>query len=225
MFWKLKIFKDWKFYINFIFIILLFCAGWYISQRSWDGNFFVYLDNADFSASTNARYIASVEKKMEVLKGGKIDNQKALVQSFQVTNQKDIIQFYLGHFLVKSAGGGPVLACQKYQTVDMTFIAAGVSFHGHVPKMILKTACKFNLDQPLQMGPFTIPKGEILQSSVDQKLFKKGKDTLLFSHVVIRWPTQWVLSQVRFISDKKEKDLTVAFTSNKEEDFLTLNLK
>lgn len=223
MFWKVKILKNWRFYISLISFFLLFYAGWYIAQHSWDGSIFVYLDHVEPSSSVNARNIASVGKKMELLKGGKIGDQKALVQSSQVTNQKDTIQFYLGHFLVKSAGGGSMLACQKYQTIDMTFVAAGVSFHGHAPKMVLKASCKFNSKQPLRMGPFMIPKRKILESPVNKKLFKEGDDVLLFTHVNVQWPVQWVLSQVRFISGKK--DFTIPFTSNKEKDFLTLHLK
>ena len=225
MFWKAAIFKTWKFYISFISFFLLFYFGWCISQYSWDGNVFLYLDNIEPSSTVNARHIASVEKKMEILKEGRMDSQNTLVQSSQINNQEDIIQFYLGHFLVKSAGGGSVLACQKYQTVDMTFIAAGVSFHGHVPKMVLKASCRFNLKQPLQMGPFIVPKRKIIQSPLNRQLFKEDNDTLLFTDVHIEWPEKWVLSQVRFISDEKEKDFTVVFTSNKEEDFFTLHLK
>ena len=147
-----------------------------------------------------------------------------MVQSSQVDNQKDTIQFYLGHFLVKSTGGEFVLACQKYKTVDMTFIAAGVSSHGHVPKMILKAGCAFNSEKPLQIGPFVIPKRKILESSIDQQLFKGGEGTLLFSHVVVQWPREWILSQVRFIGDSTE-DMTVPFVSNQREDFLTFHLK
>ena len=229
MFWKIKIYKNWQFYTGSAFFCALFFAGYFISTQSWNGEFFVYLDKT--YSSVNARNIANVEKQMDIsaslLKGSQLkqESQKALVSASRVENQKDVIQFYLGHFLVQSPGGGSVLACQQYQTVDMIFIAPEVSFHGHAPKMVLQAKCAFKPDQPLQMGPFFIPKGEILSSPVNKQLFKIKDATLLFSHVSIQWPNRWILSQIRFINDKKNEDFTVSFSSKKEEDFLTLSLK
>ena len=229
LFWKREIFKSWKLYISLPVFFFLFFSGYFISKKSWNGKFFVYLDST-YSSSVNVRNIASVGKQMDLssslLEGGSLtqESQKALLHSSQVKNKSNVIQFYLGHFLVKLKGGESVLACQKYKTVDMTFIAPGVSSHGHVPKMVLKADCKFSPDQPLQIGPFFIPKKRILSSDVNQELFKNENGTLLFSHVSIRWPEEWILSQVRFIDDK-DKDFTVSFSSNREEDFLTLSLK
>ena len=226
---KIKIFQPWKLYIGLPFLLLLFLAGYFFSKQSWDGKVFVYLDNNTYSHSNNFRNIASVEKRMNlsslVLEGGELtqESQKALLNSSRVGNQGDKIQFYLGHFLVKSKKGGSVLACQEYKKVDMTFIAPGISSHGHVPKMTLQADCHFDLEQPLQIGPFYIPKKRILGSSVNRELFKSEEGILLFSHVSIRWPRKWILDQVRFINDKDE-DFTVSFHSNKEEDFLTLSL-
>ena len=222
-----RIITDWKLYIAPFFLPLFFFAGYFISQNSWDGQFFIYLDNI-YSSPVNTRNIASVEKQMDLslslLEGKhlKPESQKALVHSARVDNYNDVIQFYLRHFLVKSKTGNSVLACQEYQTVNMTFIAAGMSIHGHVPKMILKTSCAFDLNQPLQIGPFSIPKKKILNSPLNRKLFKDEKGILSFSHVSVRWPKTWILSQIRFINNETNKDFTVSFSSDKEEDFLTL---
>ena len=229
MFWKIKIFKRWKLFIWLPFFLSLFFAGYFISKKSWDGKIFVYLNNT-YSPSINVRNIASVGKQMDLssslLEGGQLigESQKALLRSSEVENQDERIQFYLGHFLVKSKGGAFVWACQKYKTVDMTFIAPEESFHGHVPKMVLKADCKFNPDQPLQIGPFFIPKKKILNSSVKKELFRSEHGTLLFSHVFIQWSKKWILIQVRFIDDE-DKDLPVHFSSKREEDFLALSLK
>ena len=222
---KTIIFQAWKLYIGLPFLFLLFLAGYFFSKQSWDGKFFVYLDNT-YSHSNNFRNIASVEKKMVALEGEPLtqENQKALLKFSQPENQNGKIKFYLGHFLVKSKSGGSVLACQEYQKVDMTFIAPEVSNHGHVPKMVLQTDCNFDPNQqPLRIGPFYIPKNRILNSSVSRKLFRSEEGILLFSHVSIRWPKKWILDQVRLINDKDE-DFTVSFRSNKEADFLTLSL-
>lgn len=225
IFRKIRVFKYWKLCVVSPFFFLLFLSGYLIAKKSWHGKFFVYLDNT-YSRPDNFRNIASVEKKMFVLEGKPLaqDSQKALLHSSRVDNRNNKIKFYLGHFLVKSKNGESVLACQKYQKVEMTFIAPEISNHGHVPKMVLQANCNFDPDQPLQIGPFFVPKKRILDSSVEQEMFKSEGDILLFSHVSIRWPKKWILNQVRFINDKNE-DFPVLFRSHKEEDYLTLVLK
>ena len=148
------------------------------------------------------------------------------MHSSRVENKAQTIELYLGHLLVRSAGGSAKPACQEYQTVDLTFIAPEISSHGHVPKMVLKTKCPFNANKGvLQTGPFVIPKQKILKSSVNTELFRQGDTTLLFSHVSLKWPEKWILSQARFIQDDTRKDFTVSFSSNKEEDFLNFHLR
>ncbi len=221
----MKILKGCQFFFGFVFLCSLFFAGYFISQKSWDGQVFIYLQDTD-SPSINARNIASL--KTAVRRGGQLNQErgKTLIRSAKIKHAKDSIQFHLGHFLVQSKGGGSVLACQEYQTVDMVFIAGGVSVHGHVPKMLMKAKCKFDLSQPLRIGPFFVPKAKILSSSVNKKLFKSAEDqTIVFSDVSIRWPERWILSEARFTKEDSKKDLTVAFSSNKEEDFLTLTLR
>ena len=74
------------------------------------------------------------------------------------------------------------------------------------------------------MGPFTIPREQIVTAPLQKKLFRNKKgDILLFSHVHLRWPKKWFLSQLSFVDGKKEKQV-IHFTGQKEEDFLTLNL-
>ncbi len=224
--------KNWKFYFSLALSFLCFSAGYSISKNSWNGEVFIYLDS--ISSSINSRNIASVAKEMNIpststrIKGTtlKKDRQKALVSSSRVENLQDVIQLYLGHLLINTREGVPILACQKYQTVDLTFIAPEVSSHGHVPKMILTANCKFNPhQQPLHIGPFTIPKKTIINSPVDRILFTDQDTTLLFSDISIQWPKKWILSQVRFANNKTDKDFVVAFSSNREEDFLTFHLK
>ena len=224
-----KMFRDWKFYIGSACLLLIFVVGYSISEKSWNGEVFIYLDTT--SSNINTRNIASVRKQMDtsrsLLKGGQLkqEGQKALTNSSRVENKKEIIQFYLGHFLVKSRGGGSILACQEYQKLDMVFISPGVSSHGHVPKLIIKADCKFDPNHPLHIGPFVIPKTKILRSSPHQGLFKSEDATLLFSHVSVQWPEKWILSQVRFIKNNTNQDFTVSFSSKKEEDYLTLSLR
>ncbi|MYE07622.1 MAG: hypothetical protein F4X95_02585 [Oligoflexia bacterium] len=224
-----KRFWNWKIYIGSVALLLLFVAGFSISEKSWNGDVFIYLDTT--SSNINTRNIASIGKQMDtsrsLLKGGQLkqEGQKALTNSSRIENTKEVIQFYLGHFLVKTKGGRSILACQKYQTLDMVFISPGISSHGHVPKLVMKADCNFDSNNPLHIGPFTIPKKRILSSSPHTELFKSEGATLFFSHVSVQWPETWILSQVRFIQNNTHQDFTVSFSSKKEEDYFTLNLR
>ncbi len=222
----MKIFKSFQFYVGFVFLCSVFFAGYFISQNSWDGQVFIRLNNRDsYFPDKSVRGIASLTPAVVEGRGFTRERQKTLVHPRAVENKKDEIWLYLGHLLVKSKSGESVLACQEYQTLDMTFIAEGMSLHGHVPKMIIKAKCKFKLSQPLRIGPFVIPKQKILQSPVDTQLFQSKDMTIMFSHVSIRWPDKWILSEVRFIKENTNKDLKVSFSFPREEDFLTFNLR
>ena len=235
--------------------VLVFSTGWTISKRSWNGEVFVSFHSMEEPSFTGSRNIASVQKSVPissfVLKKGVLtaENQKVLVRSSKVKNFSNKVHLYLGHTLVKAKKGGTVLACQEYQTVDMVFMAEGTSFHGHVPKMVLKADCQFDPENPLYIGPFVIPKKKILSSPVSQQIFKtkekvsenltntqaralsslvnkEAKGVLSFSHVSLQWPQKWVLEQIRFINEQNKKDLTVSFpNTGKKEDFITLNFK
>ena len=217
--------KKWKVYCGAILLLLCFSAGYSLSKNSWDGQFFIYLDKG--FPSINSRNIAGTARK-HLVKGkrAKQNPQQALIRSSRVEHKAGAIELYLGHLLVRVPGGSTRLACQEYQTVDLTFIAPEISSHGHVPKMVLKTKCPFDPHKdPLQTGPFVIPKKKILSSSVDTALFRQGDTTVLFSYVFARWPEKWILSEARFIKDDTHKDFTVSFSSNREEDFLNFRLR
>ena len=248
-----KIKKYTWFFVGLAFSVLVFSIGWILSHHSWNGEVFVSFHTMEEPSFTGGRYIASVQKPVSissfVLKKGVLtaENQKTLVQSSKVKNFSNKVHLYLGHALVKAKRGGTVLACQEYQTVDMVFMAEGTSFHGHVPKMVLKADCQFDPENPLYIGPFVIPKKKILSSPVSQQIFKTKRKSsenlkdiqpralsslankeavLSFSHVSLQWPQKWVLEQIRFINEQNKKDLIVSFpTTGKKEDFLTLNFK
>ena len=224
-----KVVKKLRLCMFFVFFITLFLMGYFISKQSWKGNYFIYLDNT--YSSSSARNIASVSQQMNISsslfkKSSKLSRPKALLYSARAEDQGNVIAVYLGHLLLKSRNGTPVLACQQYQVLEMTFLAPEVSFHSHAPKMILKTDCKFSRENLDQIGPIIIPKRKILSARVDQQLFTSQGVTLLFSHVAVKWPKVWVLDKVRFIDkEDSKKELNVSFSSSgRKEDFLTFKL-
>ena len=223
-----KVLSSLKLCVALIFFLFLFSIGYFVSKKSWSGNYFIHLDN--IYSSSDARNIASIGRQMNIsssfFKKPQLSKPKALLHSARTEDQGDVIAVYLGHLLLKSRNGASVLACQQYQVLEMTFIAPEVSFHSHTPRMVLKAECKFSKEQLDQIGPIIIPKSKILSSPVDQQLFTSQDVTLLFSHVSIKWPKVWILDEVRFI-DKKDnkKEIKVSFSSNKKEDFLTFKLR
>ena len=220
---KLKL-KHLTFFGSGAIFLLCFYAGWQIAEHSWNGELYIYLDQTNTNKDT--RGIASVQEGVDSLpfspKGVK-NQQKTIVHSAKVQNLEESIQFSLGHpVLVKT--GAPTLACQHYSKIDMLFIASEVSFHGHAPKLSMQVDCQFDINKPALIGPFTIPNKQILKAPIQQKLFRNNQGhILLFSDIQIKWPKKWILNQISFVDDTKEKTV-IPFTSQKEEDYLSLNL-
>ncbi len=212
----------------FLLLCLCFGAGWQIAQNSWDGELYIYLDSS--SSADGVRNIASVggEKNMALSKDllGK-ELQKAIVHLSQVKATEQEIEFFLGPALLTGPGGAPVLACDRYQKVDMLFIAGEVAFHGHSPVLSMQADCRTEAhDNSPRTGPFVIPRKQIVSAPLNQKLFRSEKgDLFLFRHVQIRWPKKWTLSRLRFFDDKKggKKDFVLPFSAQKEEDLFTLH--
>ena len=232
------------------FALLCFTAGWLTIYNSREGNLFVSTQSIQNSTdyqtieiknniqhnlnpSSVFRGIASKENQMEVspallVSQGPLqqEKQKALTVASRVKDNGNEIVFYLGHLLLQSQGRSAVLACNKYQTVDITFEAKGVSFHGHTPKLVMKAPCSpFTKANPRQIGPFIVPKSQILSSPTSKEIFKSKGAVLSFTHVSVQWPETWSLSQLRFIRQTPREDFTVYFTSNNEEDYLTFRLR
>ena len=206
---------------------LFFGAGWRIAQSSWNGALYIYVDSSP--ADGSIRNIASVGEEENVSLSKDLRSkglQKTMVHLSQVKSTEKEIEFFLGPALLKGQGGLPVLACKSYQKVDMLFVAGEVAFHGHSPVLSMQADCRVETHNNVPLtGPFVIPRKQIVSAPVDQKLFRSKKgDLFLFSHVQIRWPKKWTLSQIRFFSDKKgEKDFVLPFSAQKEEDLFTLH--
>ena len=196
--------KNWVYFWYFASLLLCFCAGWQIAGRSWDGELYIYLEQTD--SGINSRNIASVKNGAKTVstKGMSQNQQENIVHSAEVKTTEEVVRFSLGHPLLVGANG-PALACQNYQTIDMIWTAGEVSFHGHSPKLSMQVPCQFDRDKPSLIGPFTIPKKKIISAPTHQKLFKnKNGDVLLFSHVQIRWPKKWILTQISFVHNKDD---------------------
>ncbi len=197
------------------FFIGVFQAGYQTAQKSWGGRLFV-----STQPLSSARGIASVKDSVKSgeHKAGKY--HVALIQPAQVESKTDTVDIHLGGFLVPSPEGRLLPVCDLYDMLDMEFVAMGLAIHGHVPKLVIKARCILNAQR--QIGPFVIPKKKILDSSVRQALFSSPHLTLLFYHVSMSWPYEWLMTQVRFIDRKTGKDLTVTLPNKTPEESLVL---
>ena len=60
----------------------------------------------------------------------------------------------------------------------------------------------------LQIGPFYIPKQEILDSKTSKLVFISDTQTITFKHLPYSWPKTWLLKQVRFFNQDEKEDQT-----------------
>ena len=198
-------YKHWK---NSVLIVLIFSSlfylGYVLAQKSWSGNRFILL--MDTVSPSQVRNIASINAQDTVFNNSLLteQNKPVFLKKIKTEIRGGEVAITLPHFLVSSEGGESVLACEKYQNIYITFITPGLSFHGHAPQMKLRAECKVNTQNPLQMGPFFIPKEQILQSPLDQELFQSDSATVFMNHQRIYWPDTWMLSQIRLVSEDSE---------------------
>lgn len=211
-------------YAGSALLCILFYVGYIFSTHSWNQEIFIYLNSP---LSNNVRNIAGHKQELLIAKGShqKLKNQQHITSTAYTENTNDTINLYLGHLLVPSSRGNSLLACQKYHTVDVTFLASSISFDGETPKMVLQAECLFNPNQPLKIGPFFIPKKSILNAPVNQILFRSNNNIILFDNIVAFWPKKWILSKIRFFNDNKELIISFNSISQKEEDYFSFLLR
>ncbi len=224
------------FFFQALSLSAIFIIGWWISQSSWNQKTFIYFNDTPYS-NNSSRNIASVKSFQAIspsliFKKGlaKPQNQKILTHASQISSQTDSIQIHLSHFILLDSNGEKTLPCHHYQTIDLFFIAHQESVHGHIPQMVLKTKCSSISKNSKHIGPFLIPKKKIIQSHVTQQLFHSNVDKtqngtiILFSHLGLFWPKEWILTQIRLSNSRTKKDFTIQFTSQQPKDYLKVEL-
>ncbi len=221
--------------ISLGFLILFFPLGFFIAKKLNNDDVVMYLTPG--KPHSSFRNIASVGQKniaipsSLILQPGKLSDKSQhdfVKASALISSAGDNIQFYLARFLVSSTAGEATLVCQKYNQVDIVFKAYSHAIHGHVPQMILKARCKASASRSTQLGPFNIPKKQILNSPISEQLFSSpssiGRQVLLFSNVGIAWPGEWVLSELKF-GNNQNQNFSIYFTSQNPKDYFIVYLK
>ena len=204
--------KLWKRNIFSIFTFsLLFYLAYVLAQKSWNGDRFILMDAM---SSAQVRNIASINSQEAVFTNFLLteDNKPTFLDAVTVEETKEETSLILPHFLVLNDSGESILACEQYESIYINFEALGVSFHGHAPQMKLRVECETNTQQPLQLGPFFIPREQILQSPMNQELFQSDSATVFMHHNYISWPRTWMLKWIRLV-DENKKEFAVVLDS------------
>ena len=127
--------------------------------------------------------------------------------------------FYLGNFLVPPShqqddgSNQRVFICQIYDFVEFSFISAGVRLSGGSGSMILRSPC--NMEDELNIGPFWIPREEILSSDSETVFELPEEETFIrFYNASIVLTPEWILKTARFFNEAEEAE------TEEEDEFL-----
>ena len=221
-----------------VLALCAFLAGYKLSKKSWNKKVFIYHHQP--ASLFSARNIASKQKQAIEIPASLIlkpeyisqESQIAFVRASHIEHQGPFIYIYLSQFIT-STPKGYSSPCEEYQIIDIVFSAHRELIHGHQPSMRLQSPCLIHASDSTLLGPFLIPKEDILQTTVAQQLFNpplpdphEGKATLLFSHLGFGWPTEWILTELKLShSVTNKEDISIYFSSNQPEDYLTLHLR
>lgn len=137
--------------------------------------------------------------------------KKQLIKGVAVIRDEEGLGVELGHFAMQGLGGGKVLACQEYQRVTMSFSAEGMASNGEKPRMEVEGPCEFSADMT-KINPILIPVEKVLREAVaDGELqYRDGRPvTLRFHGMTEEWPTQWLLTSVKLIDTKNDREVSV----------------
>ncbi len=106
---------------------------------------------------------------------------------------------------VISFSGFSSAVCKAYSSIEVEFMAEGMSVSGEIPTMQIKTPCEANISGK-ELASIQLPIGKILEEQP-----RNGEFTFIGYHAAITfnhsgddWPMQWVLKRVEFKSTEGE---------------------
>jgi len=198
-------------------MISVFYFGYRLSYQSGNKKVVIALNPL-----SPKRGLAGAEKlSLRVLS---TNQQQNLIKNAVVEQTGETTTFYLGHFMVQSHDNF-ILACQKYQKINMVFIAPAISVHGHVPEMHIRSDCMEARGSSSRIGPFIIPKKQIRETSIrDQNLFNSTTSVILFNHISLRRPKRWVLKELTLKNERENEQTVIDMSINKEQDSFSIDL-
>ena len=209
--------------VIYVFPVLsVFALGLFFGLNSWDKNLYVQW------SPMIKRGLAGLEGDEENILNLSSDQLVRDPASILVADSKvveseegDHLAFYLGNFLapppthsrLQMAAQERAFICQLYDFVEFSFVATGLRLSGGYGSMILRSPC--NMEDELNIGPFWIPREEILSSDTETVFELPEEDTFVrFYNASIVLTPEWLLETVRFfneaqVEEEEEQELLI----------------
>ena len=214
--------KIQKWFFSIIVLSAVFALGLVIGLKSWNKNLYV-----SWTPSTK-RTLAMAENHKNLLNFSSENLTKnpssVLFSQHQVSQKDDLLYFYLGNILIPDPKTQKHrFICEVFPLVEFSFSALGLSLSGEKGLMIVQSPC--NMEDMDWIGPFWLPKKEILSHPEENTFQIEEKDTFIrFYNASIELTPSWLLSTVRFFNKEENQEFLVQLKPN-QTPYFELQLK
>lgn len=201
--------------LNAMFLFALMAVlGFFVTKMSWNGETFISVSNI---RDQEQRSPAAVKKVFDYsqFEGTVLSSmsKQRIVLNASVAKNEGSIGVALGHFVVKSDQGQPLLACQMYDKVVLEYEAEGMAVGGETPRMQVRGPCSVVQDLN-RMESLWIPFAKIqAEKAVDGEFnFNEPNSiSIEFRSLAGEWPKRWAFKAVQLMDSKNNNsDLSVS---------------
>ena len=180
----------------------LFLLGLFFGLYSWNQNLYVSWSPAfqrGLAEDSQSEVLLNISANQVVEKANEV-----LFQDIRLIEEEDSLTFYLGSVLVPDKASGQYrFLCEIFSHVEFSFTPVGVLLSGDPGLMILQSPCR--QEEELELGPFFIPKKEILASPEKNSFtFEEAEDYISFYKASVVLTPSWLLTTIRFFNTNQE---------------------
>ncbi len=187
------------------FFVFCLCMGFYLNERAWNGQVYVYVgeERAPSAVRTLNDY-SSIERKTLYRSA-----HTQLLANAEVFRESGRIGIQLGHPLLSRKSGGKEFGCQVqdhsgvFDHIEIVFIGTGISEGDHPARMIVDSRCH-SLKNLNLLETVWIPMQDIVNSEPkDQEMQVFGDDPIMvrLEEIPSQWPESWTLWTIRLYSE------------------------
>lgn len=187
------------------FFIVCLALGFWVNERSWNGQVYVYVGEERSPAAIRSLGEYSSIDRSALYRAA----HTQLLAHAKIFNEAGRMGVQLGHPLMSRKGGGREFSCQVqdhsgvFDKIELVFVGTGVAGAGDPPRMIVVSKCKseHNLNQ---LETLWIPTQEILDSPARDREFvipSAEPVTVRLESIPDQWPDSWVLWSVKLYRD------------------------
>lgn len=185
----------------FLFFASVMALGYWMSERAWDGQVYVYMGSERSPAAVRQlRDYTPVEGRSITRTA-----QEQLLADAQLDKQDGFLGIKLGQILVRREDGAREFACEAngrpglFDRIELTFVGEGIAESGEPAKMVVDSKCSSLTDLD-RLDTIWVPMQEILSlKPQDQDLQSRGEDPTFIKMQTVpsSWPTSWTLQSVK----------------------------